>query len=89
MWNRDREFSLLGVFNCCNSAMSLCHNIYFELHFLDHYNFLGVVSEAENCWGFFVSLLIVLSSSMKVRKFWLFKLPNGKSVLVQQRQYHG
>ena len=22
MWNRDREFSLLGIFNFCNSSMS-------------------------------------------------------------------
>ena len=24
---------------------------------------------------------------MKVKKFWLFKLPNGKSVMVQEKQY--
>ena len=26
---------------------------------------------------------------MKAEKFWLFKLPIGKSVLVQELQYHG
>ena len=88
MWNRDTKVSLLGIFNF---IIHLCHNIYFELNFLDHFSFRewhsGWFQKQRTAW---VSLLvIVLLLPMKFRKFYLFKLPNGKSVLVQERQYHG
>ena len=38
---------------------------------------------------FFDSLLLSLLLLIKPRNFSLFKLPNGKSIVVQERQYHG
>ena len=100
MWNRDREFYLLGIFNVCNSSMSwylLWITFSGSLRFSEM-AFLNWLKRRAKCGGgfksrklfkFFVSVLvIVLLLPMKFSKFRLFKLPNGKSVLVQERQYH-
>ena len=50
----------------------------------------GVFFKSRELFKFFVSLLVIaLLLPLKFRKFLLFKLPNEKSVLVQERQYHG